>query len=880
MTTSFRRACVTVTTLVLPALALVSCQSNSAEPAPASVATAQPVATAVQPTTPVPAGKRLATLPGLQLDGSVLLPNQWSLRPVGRQIVVGDFPVNIAAHPGGTFAAIMHSGWGQHEVLILNVRTRQPVSQVALPEAFYGLAWSPDGKKLFASGAGFEVIHAFDFADGFLSAHRELRLRPAKDVGAPAGLAVSADGGAIYIVELWGQRVEKISTSDGRALWTRSIGVAEQKGEMGDPEGERWGASYNPDSPFPYTCVVDEKRGRVYASLWGKSAVLVLDAKTGDELARWPVGPHPCELLLAGDGRLFVAESNLNSVSVVDTATGRVTETLTASLFPHSPPGSMPNSVALTPDEQTLFVANANNNNVAIFDVSSAGHAQSLGFIPVGWFPTSVRVTPDGKSLLVANGKGVTSAANPRGPFPGDPRPRNLQEYIGGLMQGTVSIIDLPPGKSRAEQFGAWTKTAYACSPLDAEATPRGARPAESPIPAKLGDPSPIKHVIYVVKENRTYDQILGDMPEGNGSPQLCLFGENVTPNFHAIAREFVLLDNLFADGEVSADGHEWTMGAQATDFVEKLWPLNYGHKETKKWDGTAEGRYPAAFPANGYLWNRAAEAGVSYWSYGEFCNTTRKGSPTLSEPALPILRGHFDPYYRPWDLSYLDGKRADRFISELHRLETAGDMPHLQVVRLGRDHTEGTKVGAHTPTAMVAENDLALGRIVEAVSHSKFWADTAIFVLEDDAQNGPDHVDAHRMPGFVISAWTKRHAVDSTLYSTTSMLRTIELILGLQPMSQFDAAAMPMWNSFAPQADLTPYAARPAQVDLNARNTKLAWGSRESEKMDFTEPDKVDDIVLNEVVWRSVRGPNSPMPAPVRAAFFKAHPKLDDDDF
>lgn len=820
-----------------------------------------------------------ATLPGLQRDGSVLLPNQWSLRPAGTQVPVGDFPVNVALHPKGAFAAVLHSGWGQHEVRIIEVKTGRALAQVSLEEAFYGLAWSPNGEKLFASGAGMEVIHAFDFADGLLSAHRELRLRPAKEVGAPAGLAVSADGTALYVVELWGQRVEKISTDDGHALWTRSIGVAQQRGEMADPEGERWGPSYDPDSPFPYACVADEKHGRVFVSLWGKSTVLVLDAASGAELARWPVGAHPNGMTLGADGRLFVAEANLNSVSVLDSSTGRVTEILTASLFPHSPPGTMPNSVALTPDENMLFVANANNNDVAIFDVSSAGQAQSLGFIPVGWFPTSVRVTPDGKSLLVANGKGITSRANPRGPFPTDARPKSLSEYIGTLMQGTVSIIALPAEKKRVEQFGAWTKTAYACSPLDADATPRGARPEGSPIPAKVGDASPIKHVIYVVKENRTYDQVLGDMPEGNGAPSLCLFGEDVTPNLHALAREFVLLDNLYADGEVSADGHEWTMGAQATDFVEKIWPLNYGHKETKKWDGTAEGRYPAAFPANGYLWNRAAEAGVTYWSYGEFCNTTPKGRAILSEPALPILRDHFDPYYRPWDLSYLDVKRAERFIAELHRLEAAGDMPRLQVVRLGGDHTEGTKVGARTPTAMVADNDLALGRIVEAVSRSKFWADTAIFVLEDDAQNGPDHVDAHRMPGFVISSWTKRHAVDSTLYSTTSMLRTIELILGLQPMSQFDAAATPMWNAFAGEPELAPFTARPARVDLTTKNTKLAWGARESQKMDFTEPDKVDDIVLNEVVWRSVRGANSPMPAPVRAAFFKAHPKLDDDD-
>jgi len=268
----------------------------------------------------------------------------------------------------------------------------------------------------------------------------------------------------------------------------------------------------------------------------------------------------------------------------------------------------------------------------------------------------------------------------------------------------------------------------------------------------------------------------------------------------------------------------------------------------------------------------------VTYRSYGEFCNTPRRG-PILSEASLPILVGHIDPYYNAWDLNYSDIKRAERFAAEVRRYETEGGMPRLQVLRLGSDHTSGTRPGVRTPTAMVADNDRALGLIVEAVSQSKFWSETAIFVLEDDAQNGPDHVDAHRMPALAISPWTKRRSVDSTLYSTTSMLRTIELILGLQPMSQFDAAAMPMWASFGDKLDLTPFKARPAEVDLEAVNGKLAWGARASQQMDFSAPDKADDIKLNEIVWRSVRGEHSPMPAPRRAAFYKAHAKDDDDD-
>jgi YVTN family beta-propeller protein len=822
------------------------------------------------------AADRTAILPGLQRDGSVLLPNQWSLRPAGRHVPVGDFPVQVALHPAGHFAAVLHSGYGQHEVRILELPSGRVVSAATLEETFYGVAWSPDGKRLYTSGAGSEVIHAFDFANGYLSGHSELKLHPATEVGVPAGLALSADGASLYVAELWGQRVEKISARDGRSEWIRQVGNASGAANT-VPEGERLTANADPGAPFPYACVVDEKGARIFVSLWAQSTVLVLDAHTGAEVARWPVGAHPNEMVLGSDGRLFVAEANLNSVSVIDTATGRVTETLSAALFPNSPPGSMPNSVALAPDGATLFVANANNNDVAVFDVSHRGHATSLGFIPVGWFPTSVRVSRDGKLLIVANGKGVTSAANPRGTFPGDTRPRNLTEYIGSLMQGTVALIPLPDAAQRAVQLGAWTKTAYTCSPVSVNLAPRGTRPPQNPIPAKLGESSPIRHVIYVVKENRTYDQVLGDVEKGNGDPRLCLFGEEVTPNLHALARQFVLLDNFFADGEVSADGHEWTMGATATDFVEKMWPFNYGHNQRKKYDYPGEGRYPVAFPANGYLWNRAAEAGVSYWSYGEFAH----GSGTAGSPAvasIPVLRGHVEATFPSFNLNVSDQLRADRFIAALGRWEKTGDMPQLQVLRLGNDHTEGTRVGAHTPTAMVADNDYAVGRVIEALSKSKFWADSVVFILEDDAQNGPDHVDAHRMPAYAISPWIRHGAVDSTLYSTTSMLRTIELILGLQPMSQFDAAAMPMWASFQERPDLAGFTAQPPRVDLNARNTRTAWGARESEKMDFAEADRADDIRLNEIVWRSVRGANSPMPAPVRAAFYKAHPKVDDD--
>jgi YVTN family beta-propeller protein len=567
---------------------------------------------------------------------------------------------------------------------------------------------------------------------------------------------------------------------------------------------------------------------------------------------------------------LYVANANRNTVTVFDTATGKVLDTIWAAFFPDAPPGSTPNSLALSPDEKTLFVANANNNAIAVFDVSRRGKSASCGFIPVGWYPTSVRVTPDGRHLLVANGKGATAKANPLGPWPG----RTTKEYIGTLYQGTLSVIDLPDRKHWEQQMAAWTTEAYACAPLKAEAAVSKAPTPGNPIPAKVGDPCPIKYVIYIIKENRTYDQVFGDIAQGNGDAKLCLFPDRVSPNHHKLAREFVLLDNFYADAEVSASGHEWSMGAYCTDFVEKTWPLNYGHNKNGKFPYPAEGNFPIAAPSAGYLWDRAREARVSYISYGEYVSYDAQAHPP-ARAKVKGLQGHIDPMYRGFDLSFSDLKRADRYISEFKRLEAADQMPRLQIVRLPNDHTHGSTLLFPTPTAYVAENDLALGRIVEAVSHSKYWAQTAIFVVEDDSQNGCDHVDAHRTVAFVVSPYTKRGAKDSTMYSTTSMLRTMELILGLKPMSQFDAAATPMFDSFQAQPDLRPYNLALKNVDLDEKNTSTSWGAEL--KMNFAKEDAADEQLLNEVVWKSVRGAASPMPAPIHAAFVFGH--KDDDD-
>jgi DNA-binding beta-propeller fold protein YncE len=608
--------------------------------------------------------------------------------------------------------------------------------------------------------------------------------------------------------------------------------------------------------------------------LWGAATVAVVDEKTGQVTDRWPVGEHPCEMALSrAADRLFVANANDNTVTVLDTSTGRASDTLWATLFPNSPRGSTPNSLALSPDEKTLFASNANIDAVAVFDVTSPGHGRCLGFIPSGWYPTSVRVTAG--QLLIINGKGNTALPNPDGPQPELRLTRKKATYTGSMYKGTLDIVDLPTAANFAQQMAAWTADVLECTPLRPDATVAAVRPTGNPIPEQPGQACPLTHCIYIIKENRTYDQVFGDIKEGNGDASLCLFPEKVTPNLHKLAHEFVLLDNFYADAEVSASGHEWSMAAYASDFVEKTWPINYGHKGTK-FPYPAEGLLPVAYPASGYLWDAAAAAGVSFRSYGEFVQNT----PGTDEPPhtrVKSLEGHFDPEYRAFDLGYSDLKRADRFISELKRFESLGDMPQLQIVRLGNDHTRGVSPGGKTPTAYVAENDRAVGQVVEAVSHSKFWGSTAIFIVEDDSQNGPDHVDAHRTEALVVSPYTRRGVVDSTLYSTTSMLRTMELILGLKPMTQFDAAASPMYNSFQAEPDATPYLALSPTTDLNTTNSLMAWGSKE--KFNFAKEDLNDDIKFNEVIWRSVKGADHPMPAPVHAGFVLARGDKDGDD-
>lgn len=803
--------------------------------------------------------RREVVWPGMKNTGHVLLPNGWKLLPAGRQIPLGDFPVTMAQHPTEAVLAILHAGYGDHEIVTLDLASNKVIGRVTVPETYGGLVWSPDGSRLFVGGGFDEVVHRFEYQNGYLSDRRNFSCKsnPTAPQGCIAGLALSADGKQLWVANAFGSNVVVLDAELGRLLHQIEF------------EAES----------YPYMVVLDPLRKRAYVSLWGGSAVAVVDLPGMARVASVPTGPHPNEMLMSLDGRyLFVANANHNTVTVHDLEQdGKGVSTIGTAIDPAAPAGCTPNALALTPDGSVLFVANADTNDVAAVNVKDPTQATPLGFIPTGWYPTCVRVSRDGRTIWIANGKGGTSAPNREGPNP-LVRGGGLRQYIGGLFRGSLSVVPMPT-PARMSEF---SKTVYECSPVQ-RGNPlavRGTREDPSnPIPARVGDPSPIKYCVFIVKENRTYDQVFGDMSEGNGEPSLCLFPENVTPNHHALAREFVLLDNFYVESEVSADGHEWTMGAYATDFVERTWPL--GYRGDRRVPYPAEGNFAIATPAGGYLWDRAKAKGVSYRSYGEFV----ENGPTPDQPAttkVENLKDHFDPWFRGYDLDYSDLLRADRFLEEVARFEREGGMPQLCIVRLPNDHTSGTVPGKLTPTAMVAQNDLALGRIVEGLSRSRFWNEMAIFVVEDDAQNGSDHVDAHRTVALVAGPFVKSKYVDSSLYTTSSMLRTMELILGLDPMSQFDASALPMYASFTSQADATPYACRPAQVDIEAVNPANAPGAALSLQLDLSREDQADDLLFNEIIWKSVKGADSLMPPPVRAAFVLPLPRSEtepDDD-
>jgi YVTN family beta-propeller protein len=766
----------------------------------------------------------------------VKLPNGWSLTPVGQSLPLQDLPLNLVVSPSGKYLAVTNNGQSTQSITLLDARREVVLDDRPVAKAWVGLAFSPDEKYLFASGGNDNKILLYQIAGDKLSEAGEIVLdKPWPVKVSPAGLAATNE--TVYVV-----------SKENNSLYVLDVAsrTVRQRVQL---------------RAEPYTCRLSPDGRTLYVSLWGGSSVLYFDTATNRLTHEVPTDKNPNDLTLTRDGKyLYVSHGNDNTVSVVETERRQVVESLVCSLYPDAPLGTTPNAVTLSDDESTLLIANADNNCLVLFDVTNKGKSRSLGFIPTGWYPTSVKMV--GKRVFVTNGKGFASSPNPKGPNPvsskspqfkgANPEAVRGSQYIGGLFKGTLSIFDLPDEKILA----GYSKLVYENTPYTKarELTAEGEK--GNPIPTRLGQPSPIKYVFYIIKENRTYDQVLGDIREGNGDSTLCLFPERVTPNQHALARQFVLLDNFYVDAEVSADGHNWSTAAYANDYVEKTWVTSYGGRGgTYDYEGSRE----IAFPKNGYIWDFAQRAGVSFRSYGEFTEQREKH---------PNLKANYCSTFAPYDLSIKDITRVQQWKADFDSLAALKRIPQLSIIRLGNDHTAGARVGMPTTEAMVADNDLAVGQLVEHLSKSGIWEQSAIFILEDDAQNGSDHVDAHRSTAYVAGGYVKRGYVDHTMYSTSGMLRTIELILGLPPMSQFDAAATPMWRCFAKQPAKEGFAALKNRIDLNERNVAVNANSRRSEQLDLSKPDLINDLEFSRIVWQSVKGLQSTMPTPRRAAF------------
>ena len=780
----------------------------------------------------------------------VFLPNGWALSPAGRSLPLGDLPLNIQISASKKLMAVTNNGQSKQSIQLIDPISEKILHDQPIGKAWYGLKFSADEKKLYASGANDNIILVYPIVNKKFGVADTIVLGKAwpKEKIGPTGIELDDAGKRLYVV-----------TKENNSLYVFDLNTKKLLNKV------NLGAE-------AYDCLLSPDKSKLYISLWGADKLAIYDVKGQKISSEILTESHPNEIIQNKSGDyLFVANANDNSVSVIETKTGRVIEVISTAMYPTKLTGSTTNGLALSEDEKTLYVANADNNCLAVFNVSNPGKTTSKGFIPTGWYPTNVRVA--GKKIFVSNGKGFSSMANPDGPQPikktddsgvhlGISAQKEVQ-YIGSLFKGTLSIIDSPTD-SQLELF---SKQVYANTPFNKQVEVISKGSANNPIPNVQGGKSPIKYVFYVIKENRTYDQIFGDIKKGNGDSTLCIFPEKVTPNHHALANEFVLLDNFYVDAEVSADGHNWSMAAYATDYTEKTWPTSYGSR-----GGTYdyEGSRKIAYPRDGYIWDYAKRAGISYRSYGEFVT---KDGPTLNS-----LIGHTATKYPGYNLDIKDVDRISAFKADFDSLLSINSVAQFNTIRLGNDHTSGQRIGKPTPTAYLADNDLALGLLVEHISNSSIWNESAIFVLEDDAQNGPDHVDAHRSPAFVISPYVKRNSVNSSMYSTSGMLRTMELILGLPPMSQYDAAAVPLSDCFTNTPDFKPYTTKPANVDLNQRNTVWNKSAERSQEWNFAREDAAPDLDLNEVVWKSVKGEDSMMPAPRRSAFVKLEQKKKGD--
>ena len=900
------------------------------------------------------------TVPAQTPPPSVQLPNGRLLGEVpGKPRQINNLATAAAVSPDGRFIAFLHSGYGsdasdgKQSLSVLNFETGEladfpdnHLGSDARQTYFLGLAFSLDGKHLYASmasltdplgkkeGSTGSGIAVYSFSNGKIAPEKFLSIAPRtsipggklrrdefKDVTYPAGLSVGRVGGEERILVACNNSDEALllNATDAKIVYRFDLSTFKRI----------------PGS-LPYTTAITSDGRRGFVSLWNASTVAQLDLATGKVLRKIELskprgalagGSHPTALQLNRDNSvLFVALTNRDQIVALDPRTGKILYTLSTRLSGQAYGGSDPQSLALSPDEKTLFSANAISDSVAVFDLANAKRGQTnpaAGFISTEWYPTVVAASA--KDLVIASAKGQGSGPNP---VPKGKSEDVQPEYPYVLRMIRGSLAQIPLAQVSAN-LAAYTK----------EVTDRNAsRGNTDRVPFASGE-NKIRHVIYIIKENRTYDQVFGDIGVGNSEPSLTMYGAEITPNQHALAKQFGVLDNFYDSGDVSGDGHVWSTSASVSDYIAKTIPVGYrGHEHTYDSEGTllegisVEDELPdAGEPTGGYLWRNFATHGVTYRHYGEYivsrwCNAKRQDtSPTAGPPKIagvqctrtvikkgqplernvgdprggpspypweiPVLakniaaeselRGHFDPLFPDFEVSYPDQLRADEFLNEFNKFvesrKTGKDeMPQFILLRLPDDHTAGLNKGQPTPSASVADNDLAVGRVVDAVSHSPYWDDTAFLILEDDAQDGPDHVDSHRSIALVISKYSpvaRNNAgeitpfVDHNFYTTINIVRTIEALLGVPPMNSNDARAAVMAPLFSGDGTQPPFSAdyRNRDNGLIYKMNEKAWS--EGAKMDFSRADAVDTALLNQFLWQDAMG-ERPMPEPRHNVF------------
>ena len=758
------------------------------------------------------------------------LPTGVCLDPAGRSFDTGNMPLAMVASPEGDRLVLSLNGWRQQGIQVVDPQSGNVVQTITQPSAFLGLAFSPDGQTLYASGGNEDVVYRYAWRDkrAMLIDHIALAQKQPKKDGTrfPAGIAVSRDGKYLFVAENLGDALAVVEVAHKRV-------VQRVKTEA-----------------YPYAVVVSPA-GDVYVSSWGGTTVSVFATATNGPLrerGRVQAGRHPSALLLNGDGsRLYVASASTNTIAVVDTKNLRVLTSLVDSP-PRGPnQGSTPNGLALSNDGSQLFVAEADNNAVAVFNLSprtagssgARGADRLSGRIPVGWYPAALLSTHD--SLFVLNGKGRGTRPNPDFPMPHVELPQDATYYVLGQLNGTITAL---PAEFPANELARLTKRVEHANNWD--------KP-----PANAGKYPPFKHVIYVIKENRTYDQVLGDLTQADGDSSLVFFPRAVSPNHHAFAERFGLFDRFFCNAEVSAQGHVWSTAAYVTDYGEKTTPSAY----SKRRNGAD--RDDVDEPASGYLWNAAIKKGLTLRNYGEFGEPVPNTDPVRYRATREALDRYTNHEYPSFDMTISDQVRIEIWLKEFQEFVRQGNLPQFEIMHLPADHTSGGRAGRRTPKAYMADNDLALGRMVEAVSNSPYWKDTVFFVLEDDAQDGPDHVDSHRSVMFVISAYN-RSGVVHRFVNTTDVLATMEEILGLERLSKFDYYGRPLREIFADKPDLTPYAALRSEQPLNEMNPTRSQSARASRRLDLDRVDAADEDAFNRVLWSLLKG-SQPYPGTKR---------------